>query len=244
MPAWIECRDCGVEFRDKPGRTKCPECGTRIPVGRGDDREEEEWDDERPRRKSKGVAAKGGNGLLFALIGVGVLAVGLVVVLILLLGGGPKRDPSKVTVANFQQLNLGMTQRDAEKVLAGSSSSSFSDMQTEVSNAFGMQGWTAGLTAQFSSLGGSGSWRRWDGPNSDLRVWALFAEPLGGGRETLTFCTAIEKMSGGGFRHHQGKQSLGGIFGGFPFPQGGFPGGGAPFPGGGQPPFPQFPFPK
>lgn len=229
MPAWIECRECGVEFRDKPGRTKCPECGTRI----ADDRDEEEWDDERPRRKAKGGPAKGGNGVLFALIGVGVLAVGFVVVLILLLGGGPKRDPSKVTVANFQQLNLGMAQRDAEKVLAGSSSSSSADMQTELSNAFGMQGWMNGAFAQATTLGGAGTWRRWDGPNSDLKVWALFAEPFGGGKETLTFCTALEKLPNGTHRHHPGKQSLGGLFGGFPFPPG-FPG------GNGQP----FPFPK
>lgn len=218
MPAWIECRECGVEFRDKPGRTKCPECGTRI----ADDRDtEEEWDDERPRRKSKGK--KGGNAVLFALIGVGVLAVGLVVVLILLLTGGPKKDPSKVTVANFQQLNIGMAQGDAEKVLAGSSSSSAGEMQSEMSAAFGQQGWMTGMFAQMSTWGSSGSWRRWDGPNADLRVWALFAEPFGGGKERLTFCTAIEKMPGGGYRHHPGKQSLGGVFGGIPFPGGGMP---------------------
>lgn len=238
MPAWIECRECGVEFRDKPGRTKCPECGTRIADDRDDRHEdEEEWDDERPRKTSKGKGS--GNAVLFALIGVGVLAVGLVVVLILLLTGGPKRDPSKVTVANFQKLNAGMTQAEAEKILAGSSSSSVSDLQSELGKAgSGFQGqMLEGVMTMFS---GPGEWRRWDGVNGDVKAWGLFTEPLGGGKERLSYSFALEKLPGGGYRPHRGQQTLGipGL-GGFPFPQPGVP----PFPGG--QPFPQFPpFPK
>ncbi len=231
MPAWIECPECREEFRDKPGRTKCPECGARV-------ESEDDFDDEpiRSRRKAKPRS----RALLFSLIGVGVLAVAFAVIVVILLVGESKADPSKVTVANFQKLNAAMTQKEAEKILAGSSSSSVQDMQGELTRAFGFaQGQIEGIFAQ--AFSGTGTWRRWDGPGSNLKVWGLFTEPFVGDRkERLAFSMALEKLPGGGFVQHRGQQTLGGIFGGFP----GFPAG-QPFPQMPPPQFPQFPqFPK
>lgn len=221
MPAWIDCPECGEEFRDKPGRTKCPECGARLDLD--DDFDEEPAPRRRPKAKPKSRA------LLFALIGVGVLLVAFGVVLAIILTG-TRADPSKVTVANFRKLNAGMTRAEAEKVLAGSSSSSVSDMQTEVSRVGGgMQGTFVGLTSMFS---GPGTWRRWDGVNGDVKVFGLFSEPLFGDRtERLSFSIAVEKLPGGGYTAHMGQQTIGGMFNGFP----GFPAG---------QPMPQIQFPQ
>ncbi len=230
MPAWIECPECGEEFRDKPGRTKCPECGARVEPA-------DDFDDEPIRRRR--TAEPKSRALLFSLIGVGVLAVAFVVILVILLVGGSKADPSMVTVANFQKLNAGMTQKESEKILAGSSSSSVQDMQGELSRAFGfVQAQFDGLFAQ--AFSGDGTWRRWDGPGSNLKVWGLFVKPFGGDAERLSFSMALEKLPNGGYVQHRGQQTLGGIFGGFP----GFPAG-QPFPQMPPPQFPQFPqFPK
>ena len=228
MPAWIECPECREEFRDKPGRTKCPECGARVEP-------EDDFDDEPIRRRR--TAKPKSRALLFSLIGVGVLAVAFVAIVVILLVGGSKADPSKVTVVNFQKLNAGMTQKEAEKILAGSSSSSVQDMKGELSRAFGFA--QAEMEALFTMFSGNGTWRRWDGPGSNLKVWGLFVESLGGG-ERLSFSLALEKLPNGGYIRHQGQQTLGGIFGGFP----GFPAG-QPFPQMPPPQFPQFPqFPK
>lgn len=205
MPTWIECRECGIEFRDKPGRVKCPECGSRI----------EEEDDEqidRPRRKSKTKAKPKSRAVLFSLIGVGVLAVGLVVVVVLLLVGGGRADPTKVTVANFKKLSSGMTQADAEKILAGSSSSSLRDLQNELARAYGTV--QAQFDTMFTLFNGPGTWRRWDGVNSDLIVWGLFSSSVAGRKEPLTHAIALERLPGGGYQKH----ILGGQLNGFPFP--------------------------
>jgi len=164
-----------------------------------------------------------------------VLAVAFAVIVVILLVGGSKADPSKVTVANFQKLNAAMTQKEAEKILAGSSPSSVQDMQGELTRAFGFaQGQIEGIFAQ--AFTGTGTWRRWNGPGSNLKAWGLFVKPLGGDAERLSFSMALETLPGGGFVQHRGQQTLGGIFGGFP----GFPAG-QPFPQ--MPPsqFPQFP---
>lgn len=239
MPAWIECDKCGIEFRDKPGRVRCPECGARIPNDDHDEREDDE-DFEAPIRRKSGKSKPKNKNLLFAFIGVGVLAVALLVILLFVFLGGAKAKPSLVTIANFQKLNAGMTQNETEKVLGGSQSSALSDLQAELGRAgAGLDGqMIEGLMTMFS---GPGNWRRWDGVNGDVKVWGLFTEPFGGGRVRLSYSFALEKLPGGGYRPHRGVQTLGGMFG-LPFqpgpnvpgfanpnmpglPQPGFPGG-------------------
>ena len=224
MAVWIECQACGVEFRNQPPRTRCPECGKRIE--REEEEEFEDHDEEerpRPRKKFK-KPKKMRPAILGGLIGLGVLSLALIVVVILLLVGGKRADPNKVTLSNFQRLNVDMNLSQAEVVLGGSYSSSSDDLQREMTVALGPeQAVIDGMFAQMLT-GGGGTWRRWDGAN--LKVWVLFTTNAFG-KDRVGYSVALETRPDGSKIRHQGVISLGG---GLPFQQ--------------PQQFPQFPFQK
>jgi hypothetical protein len=127
MSIAVVCRACdrSVNVKDDlAGRKiKCPGCGKVLAVPdeevdeeprrkRNRDREEDEED--RPRRK--GGKKKSKKGLIIGLsVGGGVLAVGLVILLIVLLGGS--RDNPNVTEENFDKIKRGTSQEEVEKLL-------------------------------------------------------------------------------------------------------------------------------
>jgi hypothetical protein len=125
MPISVVCRSCdrSINLKDDLAgrRIKCPGCGKVLAVPdeeaverprRKRDRDREE-DDDRPRRKKEKKRSK--KGLIIGLsIGGGVLAAGLTVLLIVLLG---PRDNPNATEENFDKIKPGMSQEEVEKIL-------------------------------------------------------------------------------------------------------------------------------
>ena len=126
MPIGVECHSCDRSIKVKDdlagGRIKCPGCGKVLAVPddaederprRKRTREMEDDEDDRPRRRGANKRSK--KGLIIGLsVGGGVLAVGLVILLIVLLGS---RDNPNVTEENFDKIKPGMSQEEVEKIL-------------------------------------------------------------------------------------------------------------------------------
>ena len=124
MPIAVYCCACDRSLKvkdDLAGRKiKCPDCGKLLTVPdeeaeeRPRKRNRDEDEDDRPRRKKEKKRSK--KGLIIGLsVGGGVLAIGLVVLLIVLFGRS--RDNPNVTEANFDRIKPGMSQEEVEKIL-------------------------------------------------------------------------------------------------------------------------------